>query len=86
MHPDRGPAPPASSAATWDWRVDSDRVAFSAAWHALLGDTKADTTESLHAWLGRIHPDDPTGRDPTGLPGGWPRSGSGGSRAPWPWV
>lgn len=58
MHPDRGAAPPASSAATWDWRVDSDRVAFSAAWHALLGDTKADTTESLHAWLGRIHPDD----------------------------
>ena len=58
MHPDRGLAPPAPSAATWDWRVDSDRVAFSAAWHALLGDTKADTTESLHAWLGRIHPDD----------------------------
>ena len=58
MHPDPGTVPLALSAATWDWRVDSDRVAFSAAWHALLGDTKADTTESLHAWLGRIHPDD----------------------------
>ena len=60
MHPDLGPAPPAPSAATWDWRVDSDRVAFSAAWHALLGDIKGDTTEPLHAWLGRIHPDDVT--------------------------
>lgn len=56
-YPDHGPdSPPAI--ATWDWRVDSDRVAFSAGWHALLGDTKGDTTESLHAWLGRVHPDD----------------------------
>lgn len=53
------PSPtPAASAATWDWRVDSDRVAYSAAWHALFGETKGDSTESLHAWLGRVHPDD----------------------------
>jgi predicted signal transduction protein with EAL and GGDEF domain len=44
--------------ATWDWPVTSDRVAYSAAWHGLLGEQKGDTTESLHAWLGRIHPDD----------------------------
>lgn len=51
--------PPPETVATWDWRVDSDRVAYSAGWHALLGDaTKGATTESLHAWLGRIHPDD----------------------------
>ena len=60
MHTDSGSSPPAPSAARWDWRVDSDRVAFTAAWHALLGDTKGDTTEPLHAWLGRIHPDDVT--------------------------
>ena len=54
---DHGPDSP-SATATWDWRVASDRVAFSASWHALLGDSKGDTTESLHAWLGRVHPDD----------------------------
>lgn len=48
-------APPA---ATWVWTVTSDRVAYSAAWHALLGDTRTDSVESLHAWLGRVHPDD----------------------------
>lgn len=57
IHPDHGPDSP-SATATWEWRVDSDRVAFSAGWHALLGDPKGDTTESLHAWLGRVHPDD----------------------------
>lgn len=50
--------PDAPSSATWEWRVTSDRVAYSAAWHALLGDAKGNTTESLHAWLGRVHPDD----------------------------
>lgn len=49
-------APP--SGATWTWTVTSDRVAYSAAWHALMGETKGDTVESLHAWLGRVHPDD----------------------------
>ena len=58
IHSDRGPDPLAPAVATWDWRVDTDRVAFSAAWHALLGSVKGDSTESLHAWLGRIHPDD----------------------------
>lgn len=48
--------PPRS--ATWEWTVTSDRVAYSAAWHALLGDAKGDSVESLHAWLGRVHPDD----------------------------
>ncbi len=56
-HPENGPDSP-SATATWEWRVDSDRVAFSAGWHGLLGDAKGDTTESLHAWLGRVHPDD----------------------------
>lgn len=50
--------PDAPSSATWEWTVTSDRVAYSAAWHALLGDAKGNTTESLHAWLGRVHPDD----------------------------
>ncbi|MBL8135873.1 MAG: GGDEF and EAL domain-containing protein [Acidobacteria bacterium] len=50
--------PDTPSSATWEWMVTSDRVAYSAAWHALLGDGKGDTTESLHAWLGRVHPDD----------------------------
>lgn len=44
--------------ATWVWTVTSDRVAYSAGWHALVGDPKGDTVESLHAWLGRVHPDD----------------------------
>lgn len=48
----------APQGATWEWTVTSDRVAYSAAWHALLGDGKGNTTESLHAWLGRVHPDD----------------------------
>jgi predicted signal transduction protein with EAL and GGDEF domain len=52
--PDPGPA----ARATWDWPVTSDRVTYSAGWHALVGEPKADTTESLHAWLGRVHPDD----------------------------
>jgi predicted signal transduction protein with EAL and GGDEF domain len=55
---DHGPGPSPTAPATWDWRVDSDRVAFSAGWHAVVGDAKGDTTESLHEWLGRIHPDD----------------------------
>ena len=49
-----GPAP----AATWDWPVTSDRVTYSAGWHALVGEPESPTTESLHAWLGRVHPDD----------------------------
>ncbi|MEP7118952.1 MAG: GGDEF and EAL domain-containing protein [Acidobacteriota bacterium] len=57
-HSDSEPGFSAPALATWDWRVDSDRVAFSSAWHALLGDVKADATSSLHEWLGRIHPDD----------------------------
>ena len=55
-----GPAP----AATWDWPVTSDRVTYSAGWHALVGEPEAPTTESLHAWLGRVHPDvELAGRD-----------------------
>lgn len=50
--------PDAPLSATWDWTVTSDRVAYSAAWHGLLGDAKGNTVESLHAWLGRVHPDD----------------------------
>ena len=46
------------SDATWSWRVDSDRVAYSAGWHAILGEPRVPTVESLHAWLGRVHPDD----------------------------
>ena len=49
---------PVASAATWSWRVDSDRVAYSAGWHAILGDPAVDDVRSLHAWLGRVHPDD----------------------------
>ncbi len=49
---------PALATATWDWRVDSDRVTFSAAWYSLLGDTRGDSVDSLHSWFGRIHPDD----------------------------
>jgi PAS domain S-box-containing protein len=52
--PNDSPAP----TATWDWTVTSDRVAYSAGWHAVLGDTRGDSVESLHAWLGRVHPDD----------------------------
>lgn len=56
------PVPPGSSdappGATWDWTVTSDRVVYSAAWQALLGENKGQTTASLHAWLGRVHPDD----------------------------
>ena len=44
--------------ATWSWRVDSDRVAYSAGWRAILGDPPVDDVRSLHAWLGRVHPDD----------------------------
>lgn len=52
------PASGSAARATWDWPVSSDRVTYSAAWHALVGEPEADTTESLHAWLGRVHPDD----------------------------
>lgn len=52
------PAADPTSLATWDWPVTSDRVAYSAGWHALVGEPAAATTESLHAWLGRVHPDD----------------------------
>lgn len=52
------PVPPPAGPATWDWTVTSDRVAYSAAWHDLMGEPKSDTVESLHAWLGRVHPDD----------------------------
>jgi len=45
-------------AATWSWRVDSDRVAYSAGWHAIMGEAPADDVRSLHSWLGRVHPDD----------------------------
>ena len=38
--------------------MDSDRVAYSAGWHAMLGEAPADDVRSLHAWLGRVHPDD----------------------------
>jgi predicted signal transduction protein with EAL and GGDEF domain len=44
--------------ATWRWRVDSDRVAYSAGWHAILGEPPVDDVRSLHAWLGRVHADD----------------------------
>lgn len=57
----RDPVPgtsPLAPGATWSWRVDSDRVAYSAAWHAILGEAAADSVGSLHAWLGRVHPDD----------------------------
>lgn len=50
--------PPTAGPATWDWTVTSDRVAYSAAWHDLVGEPGGDTVESLHAWLGRVHPDD----------------------------
>ena len=49
---------PATPAAAWRWRVDSDRVAYSAAWHALMGEPPVDDVRSLHYWLGRVHPDD----------------------------
>ena len=52
------PAPTPDGPATWEWTVTSDRVAYSAGWHALLGESRAATLESLHAWLGRVHPDD----------------------------
>ncbi|MGD9906361.1 MAG: putative bifunctional diguanylate cyclase/phosphodiesterase [Vicinamibacterales bacterium] len=51
---------PMAPAATWSWRVDSDRVAYSAGWHALLGEPAVDDVRSLHFWLGRVHPDDVT--------------------------
>ena len=38
--------------------MDSNRVAYSAGWHAILGEPRADTVGSLHAWFGRVHPDD----------------------------
>lgn len=50
--------PAAPVGATWNWTVTTDRVAYSAAWHRVLGEPKGDSTESLHAWLGRVHPDD----------------------------
>ncbi len=50
--------PAAPGGATWDWTVTSDRVAYSAGWHGLMGEPRGDTVESLHAWLGRVHPDD----------------------------
>ena len=41
------------------WRVDSDRVAYSAALARHPRRTPRSTTSaSLHAWLGRVHPDD----------------------------
>ena len=49
---------PVASGATWRWRVDSDRVAYSAGWHAIMGEPPVDDVQSLHAWLGRVHPDD----------------------------
>jgi predicted signal transduction protein with EAL and GGDEF domain len=49
---------PVTPPATWSWRVDSDRVAYSAGWHAILGDPPVDDVRSLHSWLGRVHPDD----------------------------
>lgn len=49
---------PVGATATWSWRVDSDRVAYSAGWHAIMGEPPADDVRSLHAWLGRAHPDD----------------------------
>ncbi len=52
------PAPTPDGPATWEWTVTSDRVAYSAGWHALLGESRTATLESLHAWLGRVHPDD----------------------------
>lgn len=56
--PEPAPDPADGGDATWSWRVDSDRVAYSAGWHAILGEPKVSTVESLHAWLGRVHPDD----------------------------
>jgi PAS domain S-box-containing protein len=50
--------PSVAPSATWSWRVDSDRVAYSAGWHAIMGETHGDGVRSLHAWLGRVHPDD----------------------------
>jgi predicted signal transduction protein with EAL and GGDEF domain len=49
---------PVAPAATWSWRVDSDRVAYSAGWHAIMGEPPVDDVRSLHLWLGRVHPDD----------------------------
>ncbi|MEZ5290562.1 MAG: GGDEF and EAL domain-containing protein [Vicinamibacterales bacterium] len=54
----RSTDPTNAPAATWDWTVTSDRVAYSAGWHALLGVARDASVESLHAWLGRVHPDD----------------------------
>ncbi len=58
--PDSDPRPDPSPGepATWEWRVASDRVSYSPGWHALLGETHGATTDSLHWWLGRVHPDD----------------------------
>jgi diguanylate cyclase (GGDEF)-like protein len=48
----------AAPTAAWSWRVDSDRVAYSAGWHSIMGEPPVDDVRSLHAWLGRVHPDD----------------------------
>ena len=44
--------PSVAPTATWSWRVDSDRVAYSAGWHAIMGESHGDGVRSLHAWLG----------------------------------
>jgi predicted signal transduction protein with EAL and GGDEF domain len=49
---------PVATTATWSWRVDSDRVAYSAGWHTIMGEPPVDDVRSLHGWLGRVHPDD----------------------------
>ncbi|HEX6509421.1 MAG TPA: PAS domain S-box protein, partial [Chloroflexota bacterium] len=42
----------------WDWDLDSNTVAFSARWKAMLGYEEDEIGNDLEEWQSRIHPDD----------------------------
>ncbi|ALO45740.1 sensor domain-containing diguanylate cyclase [Pseudohongiella spirulinae] len=42
----------------WDWDVSTNTVYYSHGWRKMLGLSESTTSDSLHDWESRIHPDD----------------------------
>jgi PAS domain S-box-containing protein len=48
----------AANVGTWDWNLQTDRVAFNKQWKAMLGYQEDEIGNSLSEWESRVHPED----------------------------
>lgn len=42
----------------WDWDLEGNRIHYSRQWKAMLGLEDCEITNSVQAWISRVHPDD----------------------------